>query len=160
MVLDFGAVSNMAEPEDNRKYPILKPDNYVCYVDEFSNSKSKSGMEMVSLTLKISEGDSANRLIFENYVVDAKKASPKVIEISNKKLWNLATAIGYENELPSDEAAYVGKRVVAVIKQRQAKSQGVPVVNDAGNPVKEDYLSYYKKLPVTATKSAPPWQNK
>lgn len=153
MAFNLGAIAGMEQPEDLGDFPLIPEGLHLAKIDSIEERKSKAGKDMIAIVFKIIDGPSADRLIFEYYIVDEALATDKNKEIALRMMWQLSTAIGL-NKVSGDEADYVGKNVLVKIKHRQDSDHGQLVFDEEGKPVMSESIGAYKK-PVRPQPSTP-----
>jgi Protein of unknown function (DUF669) len=87
----------------------LPEGDYLVRLTQVDEKKTKNGDAMLSARYQVVKGDFKDRLIFENYLIEHDNA--KVVDISMRKLKELARATGDETEYEAigDIVANIGE---------------------------------------------------
>ena len=79
-------------PEDERSFKPMPAGDYTCQIIESEIVQTKSGGDMLKLTLEIMEDPFANRKVWDN--LNIRNANPQAQSIAQRTLADICSAVG------------------------------------------------------------------
>lgn len=113
--------------EDDRSFDPLPAGDYDCQITDSEMKETRSGGEMLKLTLEVISGPYANRKVWDN--LNIRNANPQAQQIAHRALADLCAACGVGPITDSEDLHF--KPFVATLKINPAKGE-----YDASNGVK------------------------
>jgi hypothetical protein len=114
-------------PEDDRSFEPMPAGDYVCQIIDSEIVQTRSGGDMLKLTIEVIEGSFANRKVWDN--MNIRNANAQAQGIAQRSLADLCTAVGAGAIRDTEELHF--KPFVATLKIDPAKDG-----YDAKNAVK------------------------
>ncbi len=121
-----------AVEQDERNYDPLPPGDYVCQIVDSTIADTKSGGEMLKLTLEVIEGAKAGAKIFDN--LNIRNSNPTAQKIAHQTLKSIADAVDAGAFEDSEVLHY--RPLIATLKIEPARTVGDRTY-DARNAVKK-----------------------
>lgn len=118
-------------PEDERSFEPMPAGDYVCQVIESEVVQTKSGGDMLKLTLEVTEGQFANRRVWDN--LNIRNNNPQAQQIAHRALADLCSACGVGPITDSEDLHF--RPFVATLKIEPAREVNGQTY-DARNGVK------------------------
>lgn len=118
-------------PEDERSFEPMPAGDYNCQITDSEIVETKTGGEMLKLTLEVIDGPFANRKVWDN--LNIRNANPQAQQIAHRALADLCAACGTGPISDSEDLHY--KPFIAVLKVEPARTVGDRTY-DARNGVK------------------------
>lgn len=113
-----GLVFDLSNVEEDKGFELLPKGDYPAVVDEMEFGDSKAGNPMVTVKYKITEGEFADRVLFDYWVLDGKGKDFGLGKLKKflVRVCPDADLSAFNPQTFCDEAAGIGRECVLVVK--------------------------------------------
>jgi hypothetical protein len=111
---DLGGVFDASTVEPSQPIEILPPGRYMAQIIESEMKETKSGGQMLALTLEITEGNSMHRKLWDN--LNLVNANAQAQEIAQRTLSAICHAVGKIQVSNSEQLHFVPMLVTVAVE--------------------------------------------
>lgn len=116
----LGGTFDATQIEPNQPFDLLPAGDYTCIITESEMADTRTGGQMLKLTLQVIEGEHTNRMLFDR--LNLVNSNAKAVEIAQRTLSSICHAVGKYQV--SDSAELHNLPVIASVKMRPASADG------------------------------------
>jgi hypothetical protein len=116
----LGGTFDATQIQPNQPFEVLPAGDYKCIITESEMADTKTGGQMLKLTLQVIEGEHTNRMLFDR--LNLVNNNPKAVEIAQRTLSSICHAVGKYQV--SDSSELHNLPLIASVKIRPASADG------------------------------------